>query len=159
MLAYVAAIVAANWLTTTVGLVSIGFGLLVTAGTFAAGAALILRDWVDQAGGRLLVTGAIAVGIIVSYLLASPAIAVASAVAFAVSEVVDWAVFTPIKGRTLPGAVLASSVVSAPVDTVLFLTIAGFPLTYQVVLGQFLVKTTLALLVAAALAVQPRRLA
>ena len=34
--AFVASIVAANWMTSTFGLVPIGFGLLVTAGTAAA---------------------------------------------------------------------------------------------------------------------------
>jgi uncharacterized PurR-regulated membrane protein YhhQ (DUF165 family) len=42
-----------------------------------------------------------------------------------------------------------SSVVSAPVDTVLFLHIAGFGVTWQAVLGQFLVKTAMALAAAA----------
>lgn len=145
---YAASVVAANWLTSTYGLVPIGFGLMVTAGTFAAGAALILRDWVDMAGGRRLVLLAIAIGVALSYALAAPAIAVASAVAFAASEAVDWAVFAPVRRRSLPGAVLLSSVVSAPVDTVLFLAIAGFPVTPAAVAGQFLVKTLMAALVA-----------
>lgn len=156
---YVSSIVAANWLTSTFGLVPIGFGLMVTAGTFAAGAALILRDWVDTAGGRKLVAVAIAVGIVASYLLADPMIAVASAVAFAASELTDWGVFAPTRKRSLPGAVLLSSIVSAPVDTVLFLAIAGFPLTWQAVAGQFLVKTVMAALVAALLFAHERRAA
>jgi hypothetical protein len=142
--AYIGSIVAANWMTATFGLVPIGFGLAVTAGTFAAGAALILRDAVDTSGGRWWVAGAIAVGVALSYALAAPMIAVASAVAFAASELVDWGVFTPLRRRSLPRAVLVSSVVSAPVDTVLFLAIAGFGVTWQAVLGQFLVKTAMA---------------
>lgn len=142
--AYVGSIVAANWLTSTFGLVPVGFGLAVTAGTFAAGAALILRDWVDTAGGRILVLAAITVGVLLSYLLAAPAIAAASAVAFAASEVTDWAVFTRVRDRSLPGAVLLSTVVAAPVDTVLFLGIAGFPITPATVAGQLLVKTVMA---------------
>lgn len=146
--AYIGSIVAANWATTTFGLVPIGFGLAVTAGTFAAGAALILRDAVDTHGGRWWVTGAIAVGIVLSYLLADPFIALASACAFAASELVDWGVFRRVRPRSLARAVLVSSVVSAPVDTVLFLWIAGFPVTWQAVLGQFLVKTAMAALAA-----------
>ena len=51
---YIASIVAANWMTTTFGLVPIGFGLLVTAGTFAAGFALsrMAADPVFQAAYR-----------------------------------------------------------------------------------------------------------
>ena len=52
---------------------------------------------------------------------------------------------------------LASSVVSAPVDTVLFLHISGFGVTWQAVAGQFIVKTGMALLVALVLAARDRR--
>ena len=60
--AYIASIVAANWMTATFGLVPIGFGLAVTAGTFAAGAALIARDAVQVTAGRWVAVGAIVVG-------------------------------------------------------------------------------------------------
>jgi hypothetical protein len=137
-------VVAANVLTDALGLVPIGFGLLVTAGTFAAGAALLMRDAVQQAGGRYWVVGAVAVGSVLSYVLADPRIAVASVVAFAASETADSAVFTPLRRRGLPTAVLASSVVAAPLDTVLFLSVAGFPVTPAAVAGQFIVKTAIA---------------
>ena len=91
----------------------------------------------------------IVVAALLSAVTATPTLALASGVAFLVAEVVDWAVFTPLRGRSLPLAVVASSVVAAPVDTVLFLALAGFPVTVQAVAGQFLVKTGLALLVAA----------
>lgn len=146
--AYVLTIVAANWMTVTFGLVPIGFGLAVTAGTFAAGAALLLRDAVQVTLGKVVSLAAIAVGVAVSYVVADPMIAVASALAFAASELVDFAVFTPMRARSLARAVLVSSVVSAPVDTVLFLHIAGFGVTWQAVLGQFIVKTGMALLAA-----------
>lgn len=151
--AYTASIVAANWMTATFGLVPIGFGLMVTAGTFAAGAALILRDWVQvESGRRWVVLAAILAGAVISAVTSTPALAVASGVAFLVSELVDWGVFTPLRDRSLAGAVVISSVVSAPVDTVLFLAIAGFGVTWQAVLGQFLVKTAMALLAAGWLA-------
>lgn len=53
LLGYIATIIAANWLTVTYGLVPIGFGLAVTAGTFAAGLALVLRDAVQVSAGRI----------------------------------------------------------------------------------------------------------
>lgn len=146
--AYIITIVAANWLTAHYGLVPIGFDLMVTAGTFAAGFALIARDAVQLGSGRVACVVAILVGALVSAWTATPAIAVASGVAFLVSELVDMGVFTRIYPRSLPAAVVVSSVVGAPVDTVLFLHLAGFPLTWQAVLGQFLVKTALALVVA-----------
>jgi hypothetical protein len=149
--AYVGSIAAANWMTSTWGLVPIGFGLAVTAGTFAAGAALVLRDWVDRQAGRIGVLLAILAGTALTYLLAGPALALASGTAFIVSEMVDWGVFARVKRKSLAGAVLLSSVVAAPVDTVLFLWIAGFPVTWQAVLGQFLVKTAMAGIAAAAI--------
>jgi queuosine precursor transporter len=154
--AYIGSIVAANWLTATFGLVPIGFGLLVTAGTFAAGIALVARDWVQTTSGKALVFVAILAGAALSYFTSSPALALASGLAFLVSELVDLGVFSPLRDRSLPAAVLVSSIVSAPVDTVLFLWIAGFPLTWQAVLGQFLVKTAIAGLVALALVVRDR---
>jgi hypothetical protein len=60
-------------------------------------------------------------------------------------------VFTPLRDRSLPLAVVVSSLVAAPVDTVLFLQVAGFPVTIAAVAGQVLVKTGLALLVGFAL--------
>ena len=145
---YIGVIIAANWMTTTFGLVPIGFGLLVTAGTFAAGAALILRDGVQVTSGKRVTIAAMIAGVVVSYLVADPFIAIASAVAFGVSEIVDFSVFTPLRKRNLATAVIVSSVASAPIDTVLFLAIAGFDITWQAVLGQFLIKTAMALVVA-----------
>jgi uncharacterized PurR-regulated membrane protein YhhQ (DUF165 family) len=146
--AYVASIVLANVLTNYFGLVSIGFGLLVTAGTFAAGAALVLRDAVQVYGGRWYVLAAILGGACLSIVMSNPTIALASGIAFLVSEIVDWGVFTPVRKRSMALAVVLSSVVSAPVDTVLFLWLAGFGVSWSAVIGQFIVKTLLALVAA-----------
>ncbi len=156
VLVYLATIIVANFMTERFGLVGIGFGLLVSAGTFAAGLALITRDGVQEMLGVRWTFVTIVVGCGISILVSNPAIAVASALAFITSELVDLAVFTPTRRRTIVGAVIISSIVSAPVDTVLFLWIAGFPLTFDAVLGQFLVKTALAL-VAAGLLVAVRQ--
>ena len=145
---YIATIILANWMTSRFGLVPVGFSLMVTAGTFAAGFALIARDWVQVTSGRRIVLAAILAGALLSALTSSRQIALASGIAFLVSELVDLGVFTPLRPRSLPLAVLLSSVVSAPVDTVLFLWLAGFGVTWQAVAGQFLVKTVLALIVA-----------
>lgn len=154
--AYIGSIVAANWLTATFGLIPIGFGLLVTAGTFAAGVALIARDWVQTTSGKAIVFAAIVAGAAISYFTSTPALAVASGIAFLVSELADLGVFTPLRRHSIAAAVLVSSVVSAPVDTVLFLHLAGFPLTWQAVAGQFIVKTGMALIVALGLVARDR---
>jgi len=150
--AFVGSIIAANWMTATYGLVSIGFGLAVTAGTFAAGVALIARDGVQVTSNRVITLVAIVAGAVLSWALSTPGIAVASGLAFLVSELVDFAVFSPLRSRSLALAVVVSSVVSAPVDTVLFLWLSGFGVTWQAVLGQFLVKTVLALIAAGVIA-------
>lgn len=130
--AYIASIVAANVMTSHLGLVGVGFGLLVTAGTFAAGFALVARDFVHRYGGARWALAAITVGAVLSWFLATPALAVASTIAFAGAELADLLVYAGVRKRFgFPTAVVASNVVSAPVDTVLFLAIAGFPLPKQ----------------------------
>lgn len=136
----IGSVVLANWMTTHLGLVPAGFGLMVTAGTYAAGLALGLRDALHEAGGVRWVLAAIAAGAAVSLLLGDGRIAVASAVAFGLAELLDLAVYAPLRRRAWRTAVVASNAVGAVVDTFVFLTIAGFPLTGELVGGQLLVK-------------------
>lgn len=137
---YAAAIVGANVLTFHFGMVPVGFGMLVTAGTYAAGLALLARDFVHRYAGIRWVLAGVAAGVALSWLLASPALALASAVAFAVAELVDLLLYVRIRPRGFARAALLSNVISAPLDTVLFLAIAGFPLTLESVAGQFVGK-------------------
>lgn len=139
-LAFLACVVAANVATTYLGLVSIGFGLTVTAGTFAAGLALIARDITQDQGGRLFVLALIVVGAALSAVLSDGRIALASGIAFLISETVDMAVYTPLRERGWTRAVLASNAVGGIVDTVVFLAIAGFGVTASALTGQWLVK-------------------
>jgi uncharacterized PurR-regulated membrane protein YhhQ (DUF165 family) len=157
VLIYVLAIVAANVLTFHFGLVPVGFGLVVTAGTYAAGFALLARDFVHRYAGIWWVLGGIAFGITLSWVLASPAIALASAVAFGVAELVDLFVYVHFRPTGFVKAALASNVISAPVDTILFLWIAGFPLTWQSIVGQFVGKVLWATIVPLALYVLVKR--
>lgn len=138
---YVAAIVGANVLTAQLGLVPVGFGLVVTAGTYAAGFALLARDFVHRYANVWWVLGGIALGIALSWFLASPALAVASAAAFAIAELVDLLVYMGTRRRRgFIAAAAISNVISAPLDTVVFLWIAGFPLTADTVIGQLVGK-------------------
>lgn len=138
--AYIASIVLANVLTERYGLVPVGFGLLATAGTFAAGFTLLTRNLTQDAVGRLIVFGLMTVGCALSWWLASPQLAVASAVAFALSETTDMAVYTPLRRRGWSRAVLAAAFLGGLVDTLVFLHVAGFPVTRDSVTGQMLVK-------------------
>lgn len=139
--------VAANVLTTRFGLVSVGFGLMATAGTWAAGLVLLARDVVHDLAGRLAVVACIAVGAALSAWLTIPQLAVASGVAFAVSELLDLAVYQPLRKRGWARAVIASNAVGAVVDTVVFLWLAGFGLTWAALGGQMVAKMTATLAV------------
>jgi queuosine precursor transporter len=156
--AYITTIVTANWLTTHYGLVHVAPGMVTTAGTFAAGAALLMRDIVQDTLGRTWVLAGIAAGAALTY-ATSPALAVASATAFLVAESADMAVYTPLRDRGWARAVLASNTAGAIVDTLLFLWLAGFPLTTATVGGQLVGKLAWATLlpVAAVLTVRQVR--
>lgn len=134
--------VLANVLTTNFGFVPIGFGLTATAGTYAAGFALVSRDIVHETSGQVGVALAILIGCGLSFITASPAIAIASLVAFAFSEVADSLVYTPLRKNKWRSAVVLSSVVGGLLDTILFITIAfGFSaLSPTVLLGQIVGK-------------------
>lgn len=135
---FVMVAVAANVLTSEFGMVPVGFGLVTTAGTFAAGLVLLVRDGLQDVAGRRWVAAAIAVGAGLSAWLAGPALALASGVAFAVSELADAAVYTPLRRRGWARAAAASGVVGSVVDTALFLWLAGF--SWSAAPGQLVVK-------------------
>lgn len=137
--AYIAAIVAANWLTTRYGLIPMGFGLTATAGTYAAGAALLLRDAVQDVCGWRWVLAGIAAGAVLTAVTA-PALALASTVAFLLAEALDTAVYTPLRERGWARAALLSGIVGAVIDTYAFLALAGFPITAQAAGGQLVGK-------------------
>lgn len=132
--------VLANVVTSNWGLVGAGFGLLVPAGTYCAGLALGLRDALQDRAGVWWVLSAVGLGAALSLVLADPRIAVASGVAFLLSELADLGVYTPMRRKGWRRAVLASNAVGAVVDTLIFLWLAGFPLAPESVGGQVLVK-------------------
>ncbi|KAB8162942.1 VUT family protein [Streptomyces sp. 3MP-14] len=153
--AYITAIAGANWATDTYGLIPIAPGLTTTAGTLAAGAALLLRDTVQDTAGRRWVLAGIAAGAALTWTTA-PALAIASATAFLVAELADMAVYTPLRTQGWARAALTSGAVGAVVDTWLFLWLAGFPLTASVVGGQLVGKVAWATALPVALVVAAR---
>lgn len=154
--AFLGCIVAANVVTTHYGLVPLGFGLVTTAGTFFAGLTFALRDELQETGGRRWVVALILAGAVLSYVLSAPFIAVASGVAFLLSELADFAVYTPLRRRGYVTAAIASNVVGAVVDTFLFLSIAGFPVTVETVTGQIIGKVGITLVFVAVVALLRR---
>lgn len=137
---FVGCILGANYVTSRYGMVPVGFDLVATAGTYFAGLSFVLRDTVQDGGGKRLTFALIVVGAALSYLVSDPFIALASGVAFLASETADLAVYTPLRKRGYVRAAIASNVVGALVDTVLFLWIAGFPIR-DAIAGQMVGKT------------------
>jgi uncharacterized PurR-regulated membrane protein YhhQ (DUF165 family) len=126
--AFLACILAANYVTTHYGMVPVGFGLIATAGTYFAGLTFVLRDSLQDVAGKRWTLAAIAAGAALSFLVSDPFIALASAVAFGLAELADLLVYTPLRKRGYIRAAVASNIVGSFVDTIVFLTIAGFPL-------------------------------
>lgn len=125
---FIGCILAANYVTTRYGMVPVGFGLIATAGTYFAGLSFVIRDSLHDAAGKRWTLAVIAAGAALSFLVADPRIALASAVAFGLSETADLAVYAPLRRRGYIRAAVASNIVGSVVDTIVFLTIAGFPL-------------------------------
>jgi len=155
-LLYLSTIVAANWLIETYGPIPVGFGLLAPAGVYLIGPALVLRDLVQWLGGRVWSLAALAVGAGLSFLVAAPAVATASATAFAVSELIDFVLFTWIAPRWTR-AVTIGGVAGAVTDSVVFLAIAFGSMEYLP--GQILGKLYGVALAAVVVATRRRRAA
>lgn len=154
LVAYIATIFLANWAITTFGLVPVGFGLLAPAGVYFAGLAFTFRDLTQESLGRRWTYGAILIGAALSGLLSGP-LALASAVAFLVSETADLLVYTPLRERHWLGAVAASNFVGLFVDSVLFLWLAFGSLEF--LLGQIVGKAEMTLLAVLILSLVKRR--
>lgn len=137
---YTAAVVLANVLTAHLGLVSMGFGLVATAGTYTIGGAYLFRDLIQRWLSKSWVWGAMAAGAGLSYWLSTPKLAVASGTTFLVAEAMAYAVFRRFKRKNLMRAVFSANAVGVVADTFLFLYLAGFPITRIVVEGQLLGK-------------------
>jgi len=126
--AFLGCILAANYVTSEYGMVPVGFGLMATAGTYFAGLTFVLRDSLQDTIGKGWTVAAIGAGALLSLLVSDPFIALASAVAFGLSELADLAVYTPLRKRGYIRAAVTSNIVGSVVDTVAFLAIAGFPI-------------------------------
>jgi uncharacterized PurR-regulated membrane protein YhhQ (DUF165 family) len=160
LLAFIACIPIANWMIGHVGTVCVpphgpclvpvwpwgpkDLPLMAPSGVLMIGLALVLRDMVQRRIGRAAALTAIAAGALLSGAIAPPPLVFASAVAFLLSELADFAVYTPLQSRGLVGAVLASSLVGLLADSILFLWLAFGSLEFLA--GQILGKLWMVLL-------------
>lgn len=152
--AFIACVPAANWLIGNLGTVCVPqgpclipvapFGITAPSGVLMIGLALVLRDLVQRRLGKAWVLGAILAGAALSGLVAPPALVAASVAAFLLSELADFAVYTPLQRRGLIRAVILSSLVGLAVDSVVFLYLAFGSLDYLA--GQIIGKAWMVLL-------------
>ena len=87
------------------------------------GLVFILRDMVQTRYGHGALAAMLA-ALVLSYVTSEPAIALASATAFAISELIDWLVFS-VTRRPLRDRLWLSSALSIPVDTFIFFGMIG----------------------------------
>lgn len=123
----------ANWMIANLGtrcvpdgpcLIPVGFGLMSPSGVLVIGFALVMRDFIQENYGKAISLYAIAIGAVLSFFTSTPEIAIASAVAFAVAELMDFLVYTKVRAKGVMLAVAASGVVGALIDSALFVYIA-----------------------------------
>ncbi len=144
---------AANWMLEHFGtvcppnspcLVPVAPGLMAPSGVLLIGAALVLRDLVQRRLGVEFGIGAIVVGAAISAALSPASLVLASATAFMLSELADFAVYTPLARRRLVLAVVASSFAGLVIDSIIFLWLAFGSLDF--LMGQVVGKLWMVLL-------------
>ena len=122
----------------------LAFMACIPTANWMIGLALVLRDLVQRRLGRLAALLAIVAGAALSGAVAPPQLVVASTTAFFLSELADFAVFTPLQDRGLVLAVLASSMVGLVADSLLYLYLAFGSLEF--IEGQIVGKTWMVLI-------------
>ncbi len=162
--AFAATVPLANWMIGNVGInclpngpctVPVGFGLTAPSGVLVVGAALVLRDLVQDVGGIRAALVAVAIGGVLSGFVAPPALVLASVTAFLLAELADLIVYTPIRQHRPGLAVFASGVAGSLADSVVFLWLAFGSLDFLA--GQVIGKLWLNLFAAPVIALLHRR--
>jgi uncharacterized PurR-regulated membrane protein YhhQ (DUF165 family) len=129
---YLATIPLANWFIGNVGYVRfpnaphvlpVGFGFDAPSGVLFVGIALFTRDILQDQQGKKAVLSAISIGFILSALV-NPQIALASAVAFGISELADFAIYTRLRIWSRSIAMFCSGLIGSIFDSFLFLFLA-----------------------------------
>lgn len=152
LIVYAATIPLANWMISNVGAqlfpggphtIPIGFGFNAPSGVLMIGLALVSRDIIQRYAGKKYALVAIGIGVTISFAIAEPALATASAAAFLLGEIADFSIYTPLQERNIVIAVVASGVFGGIVDSFVFLQIAfGSTMFWE---GQVIGKAWMAL--------------
>jgi queuosine precursor transporter len=143
----------ANWMIGHVGtmcipdgpcVVPVAPGIMAPSGVLLIGVALVLRDLVQRRLGVEFGVAAIVAGALLSGGFSPRSLVLASAAAFLLSELADFAVYTPLARNRLVLAVFASSMVGLVVDSIVFLWLAFGSLDF--LLGQVVGKAWMVVL-------------
>jgi len=139
LVAFILTIPFANWMIGNIGvvcpdngpcLIPVAPSVMAPSGVLMIGVALVLRDLIQRRLGKKWTIGAIVAGAILSALIAPPALVIASATAFLLSEFADFAIYTPLQEKRLVLAVFLSGIVGLVVDSIVFLQLAFGGLDY-----------------------------
>lgn len=150
--AYLATVPLANWTVSNIGTVCqpdgpctipVGWGLSAPSGVLWIGLALTLRDAVHETLGKRWALLAVLLGAALSFAVSPPFVALASSVAFLVSELADALVYGRLRERGLLWALVVSNLVGLTIDSMAFLWIAFGSLDF--ILGQLVAKTAMTL--------------
>ncbi len=120
---YVAIVVLVNYAFTRVPLLFLPGGEAWSPVALVVGFTFVVRDYAQREIGHWVLPAMLAGGLI-SWYMASPAIAFASVCAFMTGELLDWAVYTYTR-RPFSQRILLSSALSTPVDSAVFLAMVG----------------------------------
>jgi hypothetical protein len=136
---YVGSVAGSNWMIAHVGRpvpgaheLPVFFGLEAPSGVL------------QRLAGIRVGIAAILLGALVSWGVSSASLALASGGTFLLSETCDFLVYTPLQAKNFPLAVIGSGLVSDVVDSTVFLTLAGIPLSLALP-GQLVGKVWLVL--------------
>lgn len=122
---YLLSIVAGVAAIKIFGVVPIPGGFMAPAAVYVVGVTLILRDWLHELTGRRTALLAIIAGAGLSAAF-DVRLALASGLAFLISEVLDLLVYEQVRNRfdSVPTGMAVSNTVSIPVDSLIFLGLA-----------------------------------
>ncbi len=159
LLLYFSTIPIANWMIGNVGtqyepggphVIPVGLGFEAPSGVLVIGLALVLRDAVHMLLGTKWTYVGVLLAALLSGMLASPSIAIASSVSFLLGETLDLLVYLPLKKNNFPSLAIAlSGTVGAVADSALFLLLAFGSLEY--ITGQVIGKVIVSLLASLAM--------
>lgn len=128
----------ANWMIGNIGncipngpcVIPVLPNMYAPSGVLIIGLALVLRDAVQLVAGWKWGLASIFVGTVFSYIFANHFLVTASVVSFALSELIDFFVYTPLAKKRLFLALVASGVIGAIVDSAAFLFLAFGSIDY-----------------------------